>query len=380
LTVPANAAFTLTGDFCVEFWVYSGLLAGGATNPTFINDSAGSNSSIFYETNGSNRGLCLYAAGAARITTATNVLVENQWNHVAIVRSGTTGTNTAAFVNGTRVGTATAFTGTVDFSPPVINKYGPSAAGYLNGYMSNFRIVKGSSVYDPTSSTITVPTAPLTNITNTSLLLNFTNAGIYDATSKNDLETVGNAQISTAQSKSGSSSILLAQSGTNDYITSPDSPLWQLTGDFTIEAWIYPTSLSGTNGNIICSQWPGGTATNQCFQFLVNSTGKVSLVYGIGATNAAVTGTSQSAVTNNWNHVAVSRQGSTVRFFVNGNLDTTTGTVSGALNNSTGMLVVGRINATDLGYFTGYIDDLRITNGVARYTSSFTPESSLPLQ
>jgi len=372
LTVPANAAFTLTGDFCVEFWVYSGLLAGGATNPTFINDSAGSNSSIFYETNGSNRGLCLYAAGAARITTATNVLVENQWNHVAIVRSGTTGTNTAAFVNGTRVGTATAFTGTVDFSPPVINRYGPSAAGYLNGYMSNFRIVKGSSVYDPTSSTITVPTAPLTNITNTSLLLNFTNGGIYDATSKNDLETVGNAQISTTQSKWGGSSMYF--DGTGDWLAVPTSVLPQFgTGDFTIEFWWYPNSLA-TAQQIISNT--NDSAVTGSGEFVITYNTSLGLRFYINAGAVDIQqGSTTGWTTGQWYYVAAVRSGNTLTLYRNGS-SIASGSVTGITIGANVPFYIGG-EPTQPTSINGYLQDVRITKGYAR-TVTTSPTAAFP--
>ena len=141
--------------------------------------------------------------------------------------------------------------------------------------------------------------------------------------------------------------------GSSDYLTMPDNANYVISGDFTAEAWIFPTSFGGTNGNIVLAQWPGATATNQSFQFYVNSTGKVGLVYGIGATNAAVVGTSLSCTLNTWNHVAVTRSGTTVRYFVNGALDATSSTVSGAFNDSTGVMSVGRINASDSGYFSG---------------------------
>ena len=166
--------------------------------------------------------------------------------------------------------------------------------------------------------------------------------------------------------------------GSSGYLTMPDNAAYVLSGDFTVEAWIYATSFGGTNGNIVLSQWPGGTATNQSFQFYVNSTGKVALVYGIGATNAAVAGTSLSCSLNTWTHVAVTRSGTTVRFFVNGALDTTTATLSGSFNDSNGVMTVGRINATDSGYFSGYISNCRLVVGTALYTSAFTP-STTPL-
>jgi hypothetical protein len=166
--------------------------------------------------------------------------------------------------------------------------------------------------------------------------------------------------------------------GSSDYLTMPDNANYVISGDFTVEAWIYSTSFAGTNGNIVLAQWPGATATNQSFQFYVNSTGKVGLVYGIGATNAAVVGTSLSCTLNTWNHIAVTRSGTTVRYFVNGALDATSATVSGAFNNSTGVMSVGRINASDSGYFSGYISNCRLVIGTALYTSAFTP-STTPL-
>ncbi len=164
--------------------------------------------------------------------------------------------------------------------------------------------------------------------------------------------------------------------GSSDYLTMPDNSNYVISGDFTAEAWIFPTSFGGTNGNIVLAQWPGGTATNQSFQFYVNSTGKVGLVYGISVVNAAVAGTSLSCTLNTWNHIAVTRSGSTVRFFVNGSVDSTTATVAGSFNDSNGVMSVGRINASDSGYFSGYISNCRLVTGTALYTAAFTPTTS----
>jgi len=373
LQSSANTAFDPgSGDWSCECWFFPTFSSG--TDKVVLGNAASGSGFDFLMASTSVFAFRYY--DPTYRDSGSLAAVTNAWTHVAVCK---TSTRLSVFLNGNRVFTTTSFV-TITASTNPFRVGASNINNPFEGYISNVRIVKGSTPYDPAQTTITIPTAPVTAITNTQYLLNFTNAGVVDATAKNVLETEGNAQISTAQSKSGGASIYLPQSGTNDFCVSPDSARWQLIGDFTMEAWIYPTSLAGTNGNVICSQWPGGVATNQAFQFLVNSTGKVSFVYGSGSTNAAVTGTSQSATTNTWNHVAVTRSGSTVRFFVNGNLDTTTGSVSGALNDSTGSLVVGRINASDSGYFTGYIDDLRITNGFARYTAAFTPQSPFPVQ
>jgi len=160
--------------------------------------------------------------------------------------------------------------------------------------------------------------------------------------------------------------------GSTQYLTVPDNAAFLFTGDFTMEAWIYPTSFGGINGNVIAAHWPGAVATDCAWIFQITSTGKVSLVYGIGATNTTVTGTSLSCSLNVWTHVAVTRSGSTVNFFINGVADATAPTVSGSLNDSTGVVSIGRSNATDQAYFTGYITNVRLVKGVAVYTGNFT--------
>jgi hypothetical protein len=113
----------------------------------------------------------------------------------------------------------------------------------MNGYISDIRVVKGTAVY---TTTFTPPTAPLNAITNTSYLLKFTNAGIYDHAMLNDLETVGNAQVSTSVVKYGTGSMYF--DGAGDYLSRPASSLYALgTGDFTIEAWVYANTTITNN-------------------------------------------------------------------------------------------------------------------------------------
>jgi hypothetical protein len=97
------------------------------------------------------------------------------------------------------------------------------------------RLVKGTAVYS--GATLTVPTTPLTAITNTSLLLDFTNAGIFDAATINDGQTVGNAQVSTTVAKFGTTS--MSFDGTGDWLTIIDKPELRFgTAPFTVEGWI----------------------------------------------------------------------------------------------------------------------------------------------
>jgi len=200
-------------------------------------------------------------------------------------------------------------------------------------------------------------------------LMNFTNAGIIDSTAKNNLVTVGSAALSSTQSKFGGTS--MSFNGTTDYLTYPHRPgLSLLEADFTIEAWVYITSAA-TQSTLITF----GSETTSRFIVAVNTSRQVIADIFGSATN---TFTGNTITLNTWTHVAVVRSGSTITAYLNG---TSVGTASSSasLGNATGGVTVGRGNTTQ--YFIGYIDDLRVTKGYARYTTNFiSPSTAFPDQ
>jgi hypothetical protein len=130
-------------------------------------------------------------ANVAWELTTTSMPIVGQWNHMAIVRSGTGTNQTALFLNGTRVALGTVATSYAQNSCAV-------GSSNTNGYISNARLVNGTAIYSPASTTITVPTTPLTNVTNTSLLT-FQNATAVDNSSNAfALTTSGTMPISGA--------------------------------------------------------------------------------------------------------------------------------------------------------------------------------------
>jgi hypothetical protein len=194
-------------------------------------------------------------------------------------------------------------------------------------------------------------------VPNTTLLLNGTGAAITDATTKNVIETVGDVGISTAVSKFGGSSMFFDGSGDN--LTIADNPTIELgSANFTIEGWFYWTANSG----------------NWC---LFNKSNSYELksdsnrwVWQINAnTNAFVTGWTPTLST--WYHIALVRNGATTSLYIDGSLYTS-GSSTNA-NDNTSVLTIGSGAG---GTFTGYIQDFRITQRVARYTSTFTPSTS----
>jgi hypothetical protein len=184
---------------------------------------------------------------------------------------------------------------------------------------------------------------------------------------------VGNAQISTAQSKFGGASI--AFDGTEDYLTIPANSAFAFgTSDFTIEAFVYinqTTLTTGSSDAVIAElRSTGGTATGFVFNLGVFSDGFSLNFYTDGGRNAATA----KANYGEWHHIAAVRSGSTVTLFSGGtNVKSITKT-----NNfsDTPNLRIGASGLYGNSSISGYIDDLRITKGVARYTSNFTPPTA----
>ena len=354
LSMTSNAAFGFGSNvFTVECWFYIPNTSGVKV----LLDSRVTNSSngIAIYTNGTTINV---ANGGSQIISGGS-LTANSWFHVALVRSGTGTNQTVLYLNGSSIGTATVSTSYNSTASYIGNSIYNE---YFSGYISNFRAVNGTAVY---TSAFTPPTAPLTAITNTSLLVNFTNAGIYDATGRNDLETVGNAQISTTQSKWGGSS--MSFDGTGDWLLIPDQPIQRIgTGNFTVEGWVYRNS-SGTYGLI-----GKGTGTTGWLVSL-NSSNQVVFTYG----SSTITSTGTVSATT-WTHIAVVREGTSTnqtKIYINGTNDGT-GTVSTDFNQTNSMYVGA--DRTGGSAANAYMQDVRVTN-YARYTSNFTaPTAAFP--
>jgi hypothetical protein len=183
---------------------------------------------------------------------------------------------------------------------------------------------------------------------------------------------VGNAQISTAQSKFGGASI--AFDGTGDFCrVSNNSSLNLSSGNFTIECWIYHVARAGTQFVLEKDGRPGSTYSSYTIQ--INSSGSCTTALGNGA-GASPVPTSYAIGTiplATWTHVAVVKADTVITTYLNGTQGSTatqgTAIVDGGFN-----LDIGGFDGQ--AFFNGYIDDLRITKGVARYTANFTPPAA----
>ena len=366
LATPSSSAFSFgTGDYCLEAWVYltaHGTGPAGAFSMLFSTDNVNNYWGVFQT--GGNVWLSCYDGTTVSQQSAGSQLQLNTWNHVAYVKNSG---NFSMYLNGTSVYSASLAS---SWGNTTIFYIGASPTNYsgfyfVNGYVSNARVVKGSPVY---TSNFTPSTSPLTAITNTQLLLNFTNAGIIDNAMLNDLETVGNAQISTAQSKFGGSSILFDEVG--DYLTVPVSTNMSLgTGDFTIECWVRFAFSTVGNGQGIYQLSNGylNSAVRGPALGTETSVGDWTIYHGTTFTQSGTVPTAGV-----WYHTALVRSSGTTKLYVGG---TSIISVADTTNYTDQYFVVGGWYSTGF-LLNGYIDDLRITKGVARYTANFTPPAA----
>jgi hypothetical protein len=254
-----------SGDFTIECWLYTignANYMGFYQNYTDGNGRATALRMSIYQTD--NTRLAVQTAATALITTSTGVLQPNAWNHIALVRNGAGSNNLVLYVNGVSAGTATNTTNFSDGYAQIGNTVYSSVNYSWVGLISNLRVVPGTPVY---TAAFTPPTAPLTAVSGTELLCNFTNAGIFDNTGFNNLETVGNAQIDTTTKQFGTGSLEFDGTGDNLLIPSSENLAFG-TGSWTVEFWLYPNDVSGLEGLV----------TIGAFRFFKNDAGLWFLV------------------------------------------------------------------------------------------------------
>ena len=357
----SNNIVPTTGDFTIESWVCPTGTALGQNIFYFRgNTSAYAACRLAYESQ--QVALLISTSSSSWAINSGNVgtIPLNAWTHIAITRSGGTFT---LYINGTSIYTSTAVGSGTALMTGSLNYIGiistGSPVGGFNGYISSTRVSNTAR-----TGLTTVPTTPYSSDGNTNLLLNFTNAGIYDATSKNDLETVGNAQISTAISaKWGSGSINF--NGTNSTLYQRTNPNLYLIGDFTVECWLYLTSLS-TSSMILGSD----NGVNSDY-LLINSTSISAAISAPSSPNYP--GWSATVSTGQWYHLAFVRQSGSLRLYFGGNVLTlNSGNASESrqfLQSNVGVFVGRYGNNSNPLWFNGYIQDFRITNGYCRYVT-----------
>lgn len=357
------------GAFTCECWFYPTGSSLGTYHTLFGSDStfASYNTQMFV-TNNFRMGMVL--GGNVILDVSASAYLNNfQWNHIVFMKSLVFGTWTATiYVNGVQVGS----TSVSDYTAWIYRVGGLNDGFAARGYISGVKI-NASGMYDGALATIPVPTSPpVATGSNLYNLLNFTNAQITDATSKNDLYTNNNVSISTTQSKWGGSSIFF--DGTGDNLLISGSPALRLgASDWTIEWWMYLTTVPGSTNDLMVFG-PGAVADTSFAWYL---TGAPNWEFYANDGNAFLPSPRSFLVANTWQYWAVIRSGRTLTCYLNGtsvttaNLPSTSSVLNGGV--SANLRIGGTGNS-----IPGYINDLRITK-VARYTSNFpVPKAPFP--
>ena len=363
----AGSSFKVpTGEqFSTEFWFYK----TSATNNVDIPISAEVLDEFQFAINADAK-LSLNFFGSTLTSSPTFPLASNPpyhhcWNHFVVTRDSNDN-KIRTFINGNLASITGAITTDITFQDLVIGHQGKGHDHPVQGFIASVRHNVGDvpSAYTTTETStgtqvFTTPTAPVTADDNTVLLLNFNNAGIIDHTMKNNLESESNTRVSGQQIKFGTGSIYF--DGTDDKLVIPHQEYQQLgTGEFTVELFVYFTSTDQRQGFF-------GNDQGWYFQIYANE-----LEFALST--SAVIERAFSHSINQWYHLAATRDSSNdIRLFIDG-------TQQGAVVNSTANLRhasndfhIGNIGpATSRPFKGGYMDEIRITKGAARYTSNFT--------
>jgi hypothetical protein len=372
----------IVGDFTLELWARFDILPatqtiGGGAYMMIYNCTTAPY--IFVANNGSNNPQVSlgFDPDYPNYIHTGKTISTNTWYHIAVVRSNGI---IRCYWDGSDMGSpSTGDTANLakhnPFESQIMWGKWHNTRGVWDGYMDEIRISKVArytSNFTPSASAFTLDD-------NTLLLLHmdgennstvFTDDATVGKRYKKGITAIGNAQISTAQSQFGGSSALF--DGTGDYIQLSNSSDYNFgPNNFTIECWVRATNFSSFPS--IMGMATIGTYGGWTIQF--NTSGVPFFQCSTNNSSINITPSGPALSTATWSHIAVVRDGNSIRVYKDG-VGGTAVTITGSIITSTANLIFGDgygvnpawVAAQD---FNGYLDEIRISN-TARYTANFT--------
>lgn len=369
ITLDGNTDFALGGhDFTIDLWVR--LNATGATQ--YLYDARAASGDVAGSLYVSSTNKVMYAtAGTDRITGTTS-LGTGSWYHVAVTRKNG---STKLWLNGAQEGSTytDANVYIVGASRPAIASNGATInTNTFNGWLDEVRVINGAAMWDAAFTSRATPYyKPIAHLllhgegADASTTILDSGDGLY---SPHAITANGNAQIDTAQAKFGSASILF--DGTGDYLALDGNLEFNIgTADFTLDLWIR-LNASGSQQTIL--DFRSAAANEVRPELHINSSS--ILVYFVS--NAAQITGSTVLLTNTWYHVALARQGTSTKLFLNGAQEGSTYSDS----NNYGTIGANKprigLDYNSANGLNGWLDEVRFLGGEAVWTTTFTPPTA----
>ncbi len=366
LTVPDDADWALGSIWTIDLWAY---ITTGVKVNYMVTQHQNTDNKWAFGVNASNKLTWNMKTGGTWSTpepVSTMSVPIGSWTHLAATNDGT---NIRLFSDGTLFGTFS--TRTLPDMSSLLKIGGGYDSWQYTGYIDELRITKGEARW---ITGFTPPTSAYTSDANTKLLLHFdgdVSDGAHIITS-ND-----NPQLSATTAKFDGA-MYFGGSASGDYLSIPDSDDWNFgSGDFTIDLW---ASLDSGLQHQFCRQSPAVGDNSNNIVWWVGTDKVISFLYSVSGSGWTTVTSTQAATFNynEWVHFAVVRDSSLLTFYINGNkLGDSINIGSAVFFNSTQLFTIGA--GTSGGVFVsrlkGFIDELRISKGIARWTSNFTPET-----
>lgn len=347
-----------TDDFTLEMWVYPNALNQTSNaQPTANVHGDPSGATNYWSFGPISNGTIkwYYYQGSIASLSTTQTIPAKTWSHLAFTFDYSTSTM-KIYINGVE-GASGTLSGTPQSSASYNLAIGHGSGTGFNGYISDFRVVKGTVVY---TADFTPTTASLTAITNTQLLTCTNKHEIWDAATGRKLQMINTPEASTTQYK-WSNSIYFDD--TAAIYSDLDEHGGVGTRDYTWEAWVYSTNITQEQALFAFGTYNPGL-------YIDTSSNIVHVDAGTGQQ----VNTAHGMSSNTWYHVAACRDGTNLRVFIDGTQVGSTGTGYN-IDIPRDTLRIGAYETGASYRWIGYMEDVRLTIGLARYTSNFTVPS-----
>lgn len=375
-----------TGSFTLECWFFAreyntSIGAAIATIMDTATSSAIAGSvgiAIDYDYAATYSALIVYNGNSGEYVS-DGIVLKNVWNHVAVVRNGST--NVSVYINGV-LSYVTTFSTNFNVTGFCVGGSAFVGGRAFTGFIANARYVRGVAVY---TSNFTPSFDPLPSITGTEAILcqskSFVDVGpnnlpltVSNNPSVYPFSAITKGYEYSAKQTGGSANF--SSSGTPQYLEIADSPNLELgSSDFTIEGWVYFDVYPAGSSAVVSK----GSSFGSYLLNIVPFAGNIAFIFYFSYDGSSWAGSvnfndSSNIKIKTWVHLAVTRSGDTIRTFLNGQFKNSVNVGSNALHDNSLPLNVGRYPAG--GVLDGRLSDVRIIKGTALYTATFTPPTA----